>query len=109
MHKLAYPLRRVSSTYTIKLKSNPTTGYFWFIVNYDHNLLKLKKHRYVPPKTNLVGAGGYEMWVFSPTVAALKAPHATPVKLIYARPWELKSAKALKRDQFKVVNIVIRK
>ncbi|OGT22759.1 MAG: hypothetical protein A3C55_06110 [Gammaproteobacteria bacterium RIFCSPHIGHO2_02_FULL_42_13] len=90
--------------YTVKLSSNATTGYAWFIKSYDSNLLVLQSHRYVAPKTLRVGAGGYEIWVFAPT-HALKAPHVIPVTFVYARSWELKSGTA-KNLQTKTVNIV---
>lgn len=87
-----------TQNYTVKLPSNATTGYSWFIKSYDSNWLTLQSHQYVAPQTNRVGAGGYEIWVFAPT-HAFKAPHAIPVTFVYARSWELTSgtAKIFKR------------
>ena len=93
-----------TQNYTVKLPSNATTGYSWFIKSYDSNWLTLQSHQYVAPQTNRVGAGGYEIWVFAPT-HAFKAPHAIPVTFVYARSWELTSGTA-KNLQTKTVNIV---
>lgn len=75
--------------YTLQLNSNPTTGYSWFLVSYPADLLSITKHEYIPPKTNMAGAGGYEMWVFTAKPEAFVAPRAIKIQMVYARPWEV--------------------
>jgi inhibitor of cysteine peptidase len=92
-----YILTKSNPVLTFQLPSNPTTGYSWFLTSYDKSLLTLIKHQYFPVSAGkkdakpLVGAGGYEVWQFKATQNALKAPQITYVKLIYARPWEIKA------------------
>ncbi|MBN1683827.1 MAG: protease inhibitor I42 family protein [Gammaproteobacteria bacterium] len=106
---VAQTLSSNNPVYTLQLKSNPTTGYSWFIMNYDHDLLQLKSHRYVGSSNkNLVGAGGYEIFEFQATPQALTGPHTTAVKMIYARPWELKNGQIPQGSQVKTFTINIR-
>lgn len=75
--------------FTIKLKSNPTTGYSWFLRDYDTHLIKLVKHQYVAgANKKMIGAGGYELWTFRVLPAGFIAPQQTLVRLVYSRPWE---------------------
>jgi len=75
--------------YTLRLNSNPTTGFSWFMVDYPKKLVHVIKHQYVSPKSKLVGAGGYELWTFQATKAALAFPQVVKIVMMYARPWEI--------------------
>ena len=75
--------------YTLRLNSNPTTGFSWFVVSYPEHLVKIIKHEYLPPQTQRIGAGGVEVWQFQATKAALAVPTVIKVTLMYARPWEI--------------------
>lgn len=105
-------LTKANPTFTLKLPSNPTTGYSWFIVNYDNSLLTLQKHQYVAPnnanKNNKtrIGQGGYEIWQFKATTAALQVPRIIAIKLIYARPWEIKTNKIPGDIEVKTIYVV---
>ncbi len=72
---------------TLKIKSNPTTGYSWFLMDYDHDVLKPISREYVAPEKNLVGASGYEVWHFKVNASAFVVPQMTHITLQYARPW----------------------
>jgi inhibitor of cysteine peptidase len=74
--------------FTIKLKSNPTTGYAWFLREFNKALMKPVKHHFEVPKTKLIGAPGYELWTFQMKPAAFIVPQQTEVRFIYARPWK---------------------
>lgn len=78
-----------SREFTITLKSNPTTGYSWFLGQYNHHIVSVISHRYVAPDTKLIGAGGKEVWVFKVSPDALVAPQILYVNFIYTRLWEL--------------------
>lgn len=78
-------------TFTIKLKSNPSTGYSWFLREYDSNLITPIKRSYQRPEpvaTNLIGAPGFELWTFKVKPNAFLVPQHTTIRMIYARPWE---------------------
>lgn len=74
---------------TFKLKSNPSTGFTWYIKNYPQKLVSIKSHKMKRPSQSehRVGAPGYEVWQFKVKQAAFKAPHVIPIELMYARPW----------------------
>ena len=74
--------------FTIKLKSNPTTGYAWYVRKYDANLILPIKHQFQKSNQNLMGAPGEEWWVFRVKPNGFLVPHQTTIRFIYARPWE---------------------
>jgi len=80
-----------SRTFTLRMKSNPTTGYIWLISKYDPRLLTIVKHEFLPPSGSHppVGAGGVETWTFEASPAAFAAPMLTQVHFMYARPWDI--------------------
>ena len=75
-------------TFSIKLKSNPTTGFMWILREYDSNLITPVKRQFVQPTKKLIGAPGYEIWTFKAKPEALVVPQQTTIRLIYARPWQ---------------------
>ena len=76
---------RAGQRFSIRLRSNPTTGYAWMLDGApDSNLVNMVTNVFeAPPDDGLVGAGGHEIWTFK----ARKAGE-TRVTLRYARPWE---------------------
>ncbi len=72
-------------TLTITLESNITTGYSWEeTANIgDKLVLQQTGHKYEPPATPALGAGGKEVW----TIKALKAGEST-ISMGYGRPFE---------------------
>ncbi|MDR3492880.1 MAG: protease inhibitor I42 family protein [Gammaproteobacteria bacterium] len=75
--------------FTIKLKSNPTTGYSWFLKEYPKKLIEPVKHVYEAPQNKkLMGAPGYEFWTFKMKSESFVVPHHVMIQFVYARPWE---------------------
>ncbi len=74
--------------FVLKLKSNPTTGYSWFLRKPSMTLFESIQHRYVAPNVKRMGASGYELWTFKLDRHALNVPHYFKIKMIYARPWQ---------------------
>jgi predicted secreted protein len=74
--------------FTIKLKSNPTTGYSWFLREYDSHLIAPVTHSFVKPTQKLMGAPGYEIWTFRVKAAGFSIPQQTAIRFVYARPWQ---------------------
>src|SRR3990167_8421539 len=51
--------------FTIKLQSNPTTGYSWFLREYDSSLIQPLKRVFIPATDKkLIGAPGVELLTF---------------------------------------------
>ncbi|MDE3399742.1 MAG: protease inhibitor I42 family protein [Coxiella burnetii] len=71
----------------LKIKSNPATGYSWFLVDYDYQLLSPERHQYIRPSGNLVGAPGFEIWQFAVNADAFRVPQVTKISLQSIRPW----------------------
>lgn len=74
--------------FMIKLESNPTTGYAWFLHEYDSELVKPVKHEFKQGDKKLIGAPGYELWTFRITSKGFIVPQQTSIRMSYARPWE---------------------
>jgi inhibitor of cysteine peptidase len=75
---------QAGESFRIMLESNPTTGYSWKVTGgLDGGVLELVGSEFLPPRTQLKGAGGEEVWT-------IKAKGAGKAKLTleYARPWE---------------------
>jgi len=92
-------LTRKQPTYTLRLNSNPTTGYSWLMVSYPSKLLTVVKHQYIPnsspakrskgQKEPLLGAGGSEIWQFKAKEQAFAFPQLVKIKMMYARSWDV--------------------
>ena len=75
--------------FEIKLKSNATTGYSWFLRKYNSKLIEPVKHVYQAPQNKgIVGAPGVEVWTFRVKASGFVVPQQTIIRMVYARPWE---------------------
>jgi predicted secreted protein len=72
----------IGDRFSVELSSNATTGYAWQ-ASFDDAVVRAVGHRYAPPPTNLIGAGGYERFTFE----ALATGDAA-LALAYRRPSE---------------------
>lgn len=70
-------------TLEVRLESNATTGFRWNLDGDPAPTLRLVSSEYLEPDTDLVGAGGTEVWTFE----AVEAGEAT-LELAYYRPFE---------------------
>lgn len=85
----AFIITQRDPQFTIQLKSNPTTGYTWFLKSYDHHFIVPTKHVFqANTHKKLIGAPGYELWSFTVKPNAFAVPHQTTIEFSYARPWE---------------------
>lgn len=76
---------------TVRLASNPTTGYSWRVARMDATALRQDgEPAYAPTAPDIVGTGGFERFMFT----ALRAGE-TELVLEYVRPWEQKPADKL--------------
>jgi len=76
-----------NSTFIVRLKSNPTTGYSWFIRDNLSGLKPISSKFIASKKTSLVGSQGVELWKFK--VQPTKVPRQFIMHFIYARPFEI--------------------
>lgn len=75
-----------AKTVEIRLVSNKTTGYSWFLERYNSKLIKPLSYHYIVPSVSMVGAPGVSVWTFQ------VLPHAVPIHdritWVSVRPWE---------------------
>jgi|GEM_PF-1256514 len=74
--------------FTLQLKSNPTTGYAWFLRDYDSHFIVPIKHSFQAGNAKLLGAPGYEFWTFQVKPDAFVVPHQLTIRFVYIRPWQ---------------------
>lgn len=76
--------------FSIKLKSNPTTGYSWYLRSYDATVVQPIKHVFEPPENKkLIGAPGYEIWTFRVKPSGFTVPIQTQLRFVYTRAWDI--------------------
>ena len=74
----------VGDTFSVELKSNPTTGYRWQIADAPNDgVLTAAGDEFIGPDTDSCGAPGRQKLSFRAA-----APGETALKLVYVRPWE---------------------
>ena len=78
-------LKNDQKKFSVLLKANPTTGYRWKLLNYDHTKLKFLQNRYIASQPQLMGSGGNEEFMFE---RLSSGPLKTQIKLRYQRNWE---------------------
>lgn len=85
----------------LKLPSNPSTGYSWFLNNnYNKNVVNLVSQKYLSPAgDNAIGSAGTEEFTF---VGVAKGQ--TNITFNYIRPWEKNSIPALTKTYQITVN-----
>ncbi|MGE5373046.1 MAG: protease inhibitor I42 family protein [Solirubrobacterales bacterium] len=69
-------------TLLVCFKENPTTGYSWTGPKPSANLT-VTRDEFIPPKSQLVGAGGQHYWAFK-----ARSKGTVSLAFRYARPWE---------------------
>ena len=77
---------KINDTMEIKLESNPTTGYSWFLSDtVDNIIFSITGPKFIESKKDegLVGVGGYETFTLKAT-----SKGKTDLILDYKRPWE---------------------
>jgi inhibitor of cysteine peptidase len=94
----AQPIKiKEGRTFTIHLASNPTTGFKWQLAGpLDRSILTEAGHKYIRPASNLIGAGGKEIWKFKAI-----GKGKTVIEMEYVRPWE-KNTEPAQRASFKI-------
>lgn len=81
----------------IYLQSNATTGYSWFLTDhYPAAWLKPVSRQFIAPSLKLMGAAGYEKWVFQVLPAAFAVQRVAHIVFSYARPWEAGSGSRMR-------------
>lgn len=71
---------------TITMSENPTTGYIWFLTDYNAAFLTPIDRQYTAPSSKLAGAPGTVTWHFKSMVTV---PAITQVTFSANRPWSV--------------------
>jgi inhibitor of cysteine peptidase len=87
--KLGVMVTKDHPEFQIKLKGNPSTGYMWFLREYNSNLVIPVKRVIVPAETKMMGAPSFELWTFKVKPEALIVPQQTMLRFNYSRPWDV--------------------
>lgn len=82
-----YTVAADQNTFTVRLTSNPTTGFQWILMAYDHKLINLNASQFMASKSRLMGASGTMIYNFS-VLQGVKRPDRSSMIFVYRRPWE---------------------
>lgn len=77
--------------FSVRLPSNPSTGFGWKVASYDREFLQLLRNRYQKPEQPRPGAGGQELFDFLPLKTG-----STTIVFHYQRPFEKQVARELR-------------
>ena len=94
-------VKSISPVFTIFLSANPTTGYSWYLADYNPRFVRLLEQHAVSAQNNRMGAPGMSVWQFQLQQISFSAPQITRITFEYRRPWELK---AVKKQSFIVMS-----
>jgi inhibitor of cysteine peptidase len=88
-------LGRRKTSFTLRLPSNPTTGFSWQLAKIDPQALFLRKSHYIPnPSSRMIGAPGIQEWEFGLQPFFYERKHGrTLLVFVYQRPWEKTAVK----------------
>lgn len=81
-------VEQASPRFTVRLNANATTGFQWFLMNYDHDLIRPTRAYYQAGDKKLIGAPGMSVWEFQVLSQAFRVPQVTHLEFEYRRPWE---------------------
>ena len=84
-------LKKGQNTFAIKLSSNPTTGYRWYLGRCAHGIQPMTA-TYTAYKGKLIGAPGSVVWQFKVRPDIVNVPRVMKVQLVYMRAWDHSSA-----------------
>lgn len=87
-NKTAIVVTSETPQFTIQLPSNPSTGYSWFLREYDSHLITPVSHSFQKQTLDRVGVPKMETWVFQAKKSAFLVPKQTSLLFVYVRPWE---------------------
>jgi inhibitor of cysteine peptidase len=73
--------------FQVRLSENPTTGYRWRLLDWDHSMVDVTLDQFQPPGTSSHGAGGEHLWEF-----AARGPGQSLLQWVYRRRWEAASS-----------------
>lgn len=74
--------------FDIKLQSNPSTGFSWKLTSYQKPLVTFVGKKYsAPANKKLMGAPGYETFIFQAKKGNYRVNQVGHIVLTYARPW----------------------
>ena len=81
-------------TFTLQLNANATTGYQWFLENYNPTYFTYLGYHYVSPSNNpngpkLMGAPGLAQFKFQVNPVFHQGPLTSQIHLVYGQPWNM--------------------
>jgi inhibitor of cysteine peptidase len=91
--KLTIFITKNNAEFKLKLKSNPSTGFKWFLRDYNYQMITPVQHVFL--SANNIGANGFEVWTFHVKPQAFTVPRLMPLRFVYARPWQAENTTQL--------------
>lgn len=80
------------NTITLQLNANATTGYQWFLENYNQTYFTYLGYHYLAPQKadpKMTGVPGLAQFTFQVNPAFHQGPLTSKIHLIYGQPWDM--------------------
>ena len=91
-HGSVIMVKASSPVVKVTLRENPSTGYRWYLLKYDANVVAPIGNHYQAAKTKRMGAPGHSIWEFKFKPAAFVVRQITRVIMTHAQSWQLNQA-----------------
>jgi inhibitor of cysteine peptidase len=75
--------------FSITLRSIPSSGFSWWLSDYNPQLIQPLQHQTRVNTSKLLGTATEEIWTFLVKNMAFVVPQQTLISFNYARPWRL--------------------
>jgi inhibitor of cysteine peptidase len=82
------------NTFTLQLNANATTGFQWFLENYNPTYFTYLGYHYIAPQQpksgpKIMGAPGMAQFTFQVNPAFHQGPLTSTIHLVYGQPWDM--------------------
>ncbi len=77
---------------TINIQANPSTGYNWYLSQFNNQFFTLSSYQFTPGKTKMPGSPGTATFNFTINPIFHTGPYLSEIDFTYLRPWDMSSA-----------------
>lgn len=77
---------------TINIQANPSTGYNWYLSQFNNQFFTLSSYQFTPGKTKMPGSPGTATFNFTINPSFHTGPYLSEIDFTYLRPWDMSSA-----------------
>ena len=89
--KTTYQVNREQKTVDIVLPENPTTGFRWYLTDYQESAIESVQYHYESADNHLTGSAGFGHFLVTLDDEVFASPRRMQLDFVNLRPWEANS------------------